>query len=75
MTQKFSNLLKAMFVTALFSGLVVSCKDDNPNGNAGIQTEFNVTIPETETAAKQGTIRIPQQGGQITTAETIYLEK
>lgn len=75
MTQKFSNLLKAMFVTALFSGLVVSCKDDNPNGNAGIQTEFNVTIPETATVEKEGAITITQQGGQITTAEAIYLEK
>ena len=47
MTQKFSNILKALLLTVLFTALTVSCKDDNPTpvGN-GSQSGFTVIIPE-----------------------------
>lgn len=74
MTQKISNLLKTILLAALFTGIVVSCKDDNPNGNNTVTNEFNVTIPENVDIVKGGSITIPQEGGGITTAEKIYLE-
>ena len=74
MTQKISNLLKTMLVAALLTGSIVSCKDDNPNGNSTVTNEFNVTVPENVDLVKGGTITIPQEGGGITTSEKIYLE-
>ncbi len=75
MTQKFSNILKALLLTVLFTALTVSCKDDNPTpvGN-GSQSGFTVIIPENIDLISGGTITISQEGGSITTSEKIYLE-
>lgn len=72
MTQKFSNILKALLLTVLFTALTVSCKDDNPTpvGN-GSQSGFTVIIPENIDLISGGTITISQEGGSITTSEKI----
>ncbi len=74
MTQKISNLLRIMLVAALFSGFVISCKDDSPNGAPADINEFKVAIPENVDLEKGGIITISQEGGKITTSDKIYLE-